>query len=67
MSTIRRIVANKYRYDDPKRYITAKDCFSEPEVSKAYCEKNVKAVCPGGYRFLGCCPEGKKREDFIKI
>jgi hypothetical protein len=66
VSTIRRIDANKYRYDDPRRYITAKDCFSESEVLKAYCEKNAKAVCLGGYGFLGCCPEDKKREDFIK-
>jgi hypothetical protein len=66
MSTIRRLDANKYPYDDPRRYITAKDCLSEPEVLKAYCDKNSNAVCLGGYAFLGCRPEGKKRGDFIK-
>jgi hypothetical protein len=66
VSTIRRISANKYRYDDPRRYITAKDCFTEPEVLKTYCEKNANAVCLGGYEFLGCRPQGRKREDFIK-
>ena len=66
MSQIRRIDASKYRYDDPRRYITLKDCLSEPEVLKAYCETHPNAVCLGGYGYLGCCPEGKKREDFLK-
>jgi hypothetical protein len=43
MPMIRRIGADRYRYDDPNRYITAKDCLSEPEVLKAYCEKNLGA------------------------
>jgi len=63
---IRRIDAGRYRYDDPRRYITARDCLSEPEVLKSYCENHPKAVCLGGYGYFGCCPEGKKREDFIK-
>jgi hypothetical protein len=69
LSTIRRLGAGKYRFvgfDDPRRYITAKDCPSEPEVVKAYCDGNPNAVCVGGYGFLGCCPEGKKRENFVK-
>jgi hypothetical protein len=66
LSTIRRVNGDKYRYDDPRRYITAKDCLSEPEVLEVYCEKNPKTVCVGGYGFYGCCPEDKKREDFIK-
>jgi hypothetical protein len=66
MSTIRRLHASKYGHDDPRRYITGKDCLSEPEVLKTYCDKNPNAVCLGGYAFLGCCPEGKKREDFVK-
>jgi hypothetical protein len=66
MSQIRRIDANKYRYDDPRRYITLKDCLSEPEVLKAYCENHPNAVCLGGYGYFGCLPEGKKREEFIK-
>jgi hypothetical protein len=44
--------AGKYRYDDPRRYITAKDCPSEPDVLKSYCEKQPKAVCVGEYEFL---------------
>lgn len=66
MPQIRRINANKYRYDDPRRYITLKDCLSEPEVLKTYCENHPKAVCLGGYGYFGCCPEGKKRNDFIR-
>lgn len=66
MSQIRRIGASKYRYDDPRRYITLKDCLSEPEVLKAYCENHLKAVCLGGYGYFGCCPEGKNREKFVK-
>jgi hypothetical protein len=66
MSRIRRIDASKFSYDDPKRYITAKDCLSEPEVLKSYCNNHPNAVCLGGYGYFGCCPEGKNREDFIK-
>jgi len=66
MSQIRRIDASKYRYDDSRRYVTVKDCLSEPEVLKAYCETHPKAVCLGGYGYFGCCPEGNQREDFIR-
>jgi hypothetical protein len=65
LSTIRRLDASKYRYDDPRRYITVKDCLSEPEVLKAYCDRNPNAVCLGGYAFLGCRPKGRKRKDFV--
>jgi hypothetical protein len=65
MPQVRRIDASKYRYDDPRRYITLKDCLLEPEVLKAYCEDHPTAVCLGGYGYFGCCPKGKKREDFI--
>jgi hypothetical protein len=63
---IRRLDAKKYGYDDPRRYITAKDCLSEPEVLKAYCDTNPNAVCLGGYAFLGCRPGNKKTKAFIK-
>jgi hypothetical protein len=66
MSKIRRINVSQYEYDDVRRYITAKDCLSEPEVLKAYCENHPKAICLGGYGYFGCLPEGKKKEDFIK-
>jgi len=66
LSTIRRIDASKYRYNDPRRYITINDCLSEPEVLKAYCENHPQAICLGGYGFFGCLIEGKKREEFIK-
>jgi hypothetical protein len=66
LSKIRRVNANRHSYDDARRYITLKECKSEPEVLKAYCDKHVNAVCLGGYGFFGCCPEGKRREDFIK-
>jgi len=66
VSKIRRIGAGKYNYDDSRRYITVKDCLTEPEVLKSYCEIHPNAVCLGGYGYFGCCPEGKKREDFIK-
>jgi len=66
VSNVRRINASKYRYDDPRRYIWAKDCLSEPEVLKAYCENHPKAICLGGYGYFGCIPEGKKREELIK-
>jgi hypothetical protein len=63
---IRRIDASKYNYDDSKRYITKKDCLSEPDVIKSYCNNHPKAVCLGGYGYFGCCPKGKKREEFIR-
>lgn len=66
MSRIRRIDASKFSYDDPKRYITAKDCLSESEILKSYCHNHPNAVCLGGYGYFGCCPEGENREDFIK-
>lgn len=66
MSQVRKMDAHKYHYNDSRRYITAKDCLTEPEVLKAYCESHPKAVCVGGYGFFGCLLEGKNREDFIK-
>jgi hypothetical protein len=66
LSQVRKINASKYHYDDSRRYITAKDCLTEPEVLKAYCESHPEAVCVGGYGFFGCMLEGKHREDFIK-
>jgi hypothetical protein len=66
MSTVRRVDASKFRYDDERRYVTSKDCLSEPEVLKVYCQTHPTAVCVGGYGYFGCRPAGKKREDFIK-
>jgi hypothetical protein len=69
MSTVRRLGARKYRFDgfnDPRRYITSKDCLTEPEVLQGYCEKNPNAVCLGGYAFLGCRPKDEKRKDLVK-
>jgi hypothetical protein len=63
---IRRVDANKYKYGDQRRYIIAKDCLSEPEVIKSYCETHPTAICVGGYGYFGCKPVGRKREDFIK-
>jgi hypothetical protein len=63
---IRRVNARRYGYDDPRRYIKAKDCLSESEVLKSYCESHPKAVCLGGYGYFACRPEGKKREEFIR-
>jgi len=64
--TIRRVDANKHKYDDQRRYITTKDCLPEPEVIKSYCENHPTAICVGGYGYFGCKPVGRKREDFIK-
>jgi hypothetical protein len=66
MSQVRRIDCNKYPYDDPRRYVTAKDCLTEPEVLRVYCENHPEAVCLGGYFYFGCRPEEKKREDFVR-
>jgi hypothetical protein len=66
VTTIRRIDAGKYHYDDPRKYLTAMDCPSQPDVLRAYHEKHPKAVCVGGYGYFGCCPGGKKREDFVR-
>jgi hypothetical protein len=66
MSQVRRIDASDYKYDDMRRYITKKDCLSEHELLKSYCESHPRAVCLGGYFYFGCRPEGKKREDFVK-
>jgi hypothetical protein len=64
--TIRRIDANKYNHDDQRRYIAAKDCPSEPEVVRSYCETHPTAICVGGYGYFGCKPVGTKRPDFIR-
>jgi hypothetical protein len=64
---VRKKDASKYYRNDSRRYITDKDCLTEPEVLKAYCETHPEAVCVGGYGFFGCLSEGKHREDFIKF
>jgi hypothetical protein len=67
--TIRKLDASKFPFtgfNDRRRYITAKDCLSEPEVVKAYCDRNPNAVCLGGYAFLGCGPKGEKTGNFVK-
>jgi hypothetical protein len=66
MSQVRRIDAHKYACNDSRRYVTAKDCLTEPEVLKVYCESHPNAVCLGGYGYFGCLPEGKNRKEFIK-
>jgi hypothetical protein len=66
MATVRRVDANKYKYDDPKRYISSKDCLQEPQVIKLYCESHRNAVCVGGYGYFGCRLADQKREDYIK-
>jgi hypothetical protein len=66
LSKVRKINVSKYKYDDSRRYITAKDCLTEPEVLKAYCKTHPEAVCVGGYGYFGCLPEGKHREELIK-
>lgn len=63
---IRRVDANKYKYDDQRRYITTKDCLPEPEVIKSYCEIHSNSICVGGYGYFGCRPVGTKREEFIR-
>lgn len=52
MSQVRKKDAFEYSYDDSRRYITAKDCLTEPEVLKAYCESHPETVCVGGHGFL---------------
>jgi hypothetical protein len=66
LSQVRKKDASKYHYTDSRRYISAKDCLTEPEVLKAYCESHLEAVCLGGYGYFGCLPEGKNRKEFIK-
>ena len=63
---IRRVDASKYRWDDPHRYIDLKDCPSEPELIKAYCDSHPRSACLGGYGYMGCRPLGRKREEFVK-
>lgn len=58
--------ASKYPYNNSRRYISAKDCLTEPEVLKAYCESHPEAVCVGGYGFHGCKLEGEHKENFVK-
>ena len=45
MRKVRRIDASKYDYEDERRYISLKDCPTEPEVVKAYCDTHPSAVC----------------------
>ncbi len=63
---IRRIGASDFPLGDRRRYISATDCLSEPELLKAYCTSHRDAVCLGGYGYMGCRPEGRKKEEFIK-
>ena len=65
-ATIRRIDSNQYAWNDSRRYITSKDCPSEPELIKAYCDSHPRSACLGGYGFMGCRPVGRKREEFVR-
>jgi hypothetical protein len=63
---VRRIDASKYHWSDPQRYIDAKDCPTEPELIKAYCERHKRAACLGGYGYMGCRPQGRRVKEFIR-
>jgi hypothetical protein len=67
MAAVRSVDARKFKHDDSRRYITAKDCLQELEVIKLYCETHPNAVCVGGYGYFGCRPAGRKREEFIRF
>jgi len=62
---VRRIEAHRFPLDDARRYIAAKACPSEPEIVKAYCDSHPRSACLGGYGYMGCRPEGRKRDEFI--
>jgi hypothetical protein len=54
--------------NDPSKhigYLSSKDCLTEPEIIKKYCETHPQAICIGGYAHMGCRPEKSKREEFI--
>ena len=48
-----------------KGYLHKNKIPQEWEIIKRYCDLHPKAVCIGGYGFMGCLPKSSKREDFI--
>ncbi|MCX6685070.1 MAG: hypothetical protein NTV10_00215 [Methanoregula sp.] len=61
----RRQISSKVGHKKIK-YISTKDCLSEPELIKAYCALHSQAACIGGYAHMGCRPEKSRLEQFIK-